>query len=194
MSGIVYCIEHIDSGKCYVGQALFGLPKRWSQHIGNSKRPRKAYFHRSIARHGAQSFRTSILAEAQSSDELNRLERFWILLLRTFDPKHGYNGTLGGDGVRATEEVKQKLRRPKPPRSAEHCRRISESKKGNVSPRKGYKFTETERLRHGNIRKGQQAWNKGLKGVSVAWNKGLNTPADVRQKQSISAKNRQGRI
>ena len=194
MNEVIYCVQHSATGMAYVGQTTIGCAKRWSQHIINARRSgKKPYFYRALAKHGPDAFEVTVLAEAKGKAERDLLERLWILTLRTFDPKCGYNGTFGGDGVVATEAVRRALSKPKPPRSEEHCRRLSIAKKGKPSPRKGVKFTEEQRVRHGQVRKGMIAWNKGLKG-QVPWNKGLQTPPEVREKQRVSALNRKGRI
>lgn len=42
-------------------------------------------------------------------------------------------------GKRHSETSKSKMRKPKPPRTPEHCKKISESKKGKSAPNKGAK-------------------------------------------------------
>jgi len=45
-------------------------------------------------------------------------------------------------GQKRTEETKQKLRKPKPPRSKEHCENLSKSHMGQIAWNKGRKFPE----------------------------------------------------
>lgn len=45
-------------------------------------------------------------------------------------------------GQKRSEEVKQKMRKPKPPRTKEHCENLSKSHMGHVSWNKGKKFPE----------------------------------------------------
>ncbi len=75
------------------------------------------------------------------------------------DCKHCYNMCLGG---KIPPKTKKGSKRP--PRSEEWCRKISESKKGNIP------------------------WNKGKKTGQIPWNKGKPQTKDVKRKQSESMK------
>jgi predicted RNA-binding Zn-ribbon protein involved in translation (DUF1610 family) len=62
-----------------------------------------------MRKYGESSFTMELLCETSSIDKLNEFETLWIILLRSSDPKIGYNLTLGGHGCRANEETKRKL-------------------------------------------------------------------------------------
>jgi hypothetical protein len=51
------------------------------------------------------------LGSASTNDELNNLEKLWIITLRSYDKKVGYNASFGGDGGGVpTEDTRARLR------------------------------------------------------------------------------------
>lgn len=108
----VYLVTNLVDGKMYAGKTEKTVQARWREHLKKAKlqgRHHEWYLYRAIRKHGAENFTVQCLAEAESSEELCQLERLWILALGTRAP-HGYNMTSGGDGVRATPEVREKMR------------------------------------------------------------------------------------
>lgn len=144
----IYCITHTESGKQYVGQSV-DITERWKQHTTPKKN--STGIKGAIMKHGVNAFTFSVLEECKSED-LNDREVWWISTLSTLSPS-GYNMTSGGcQGTSVTSETKQKMSdvrkgKPKsdehkqkmseaainrPPRSEEHCRNLSEAKKGKA--------------------------------------------------------------
>ncbi len=95
--GIVYLVTHSESGMIYVGQTFQKLTKRWSNHkrkVDESKRG-ISYLARAIARYGEDAFNVEVLDCAQSKEELDHKEKFWIAFLDAKAP-NGYNLLAGG--------------------------------------------------------------------------------------------------
>lgn len=85
-------------------------------------------------------------------------------------------GGLTVKGMKHSDEAKQKISaesaaRKRKPHSAKTKAKISASKKGCVSNRKGQKHSEESIKKMKDSHLGQKPWNKGLVGAQVAWNK-----------------------
>ena len=107
---IVYIINNLINGKYYIGKTLFTAKERWKQHISEAKQHRNnVYFYKAIRKYGADNFKVDVICTANSPEQLSILENIWIVCLRSFDPKIGYNATFGGEGARLTDEVKIKI-------------------------------------------------------------------------------------
>jgi group I intron endonuclease len=142
MLGTVYVHVCRINGKCYVGQTT-NVQARWKPgSYGFCRR-----FKRAIAKYGWDNFDHIILLQKDvDKEEMDYCEQVWISVLKTTDPKYGYNITAGGGGCLGfpcpkSEETKKKIGdanrgKPKPPRTEEHLRNASIAKKkwwANVS-------------------------------------------------------------
>jgi GIY-YIG catalytic domain len=109
VKGIIYCVEHIATGKKYVGQTRshrlnhgryrpFGAEGRFRSHISeaisNTKHKSGHLLGIDIRQYGKDLFRVSTL-EICDVDALDEMERKWITTLNTLHPD-GYNLTDGG--------------------------------------------------------------------------------------------------
>ena len=108
---IVYIIRNRINGKCYVGQTKKSLAARWKEHIWNVGRGLDYPIYRAIRKYGLDAFTVDVLHLAKTPNELNRMETFFIVLHQSHLKENGYNLTLGGEGLVATDEVKEKLRK-----------------------------------------------------------------------------------
>lgn len=91
----LYCITNVLNGKKYIGITKRGAKARFRQHICDAKRY-TTVLHRAIAKYGSENFALSVLAHANSYDELLHLEKLAISEHGTAHP-NGYNMTEGGD-------------------------------------------------------------------------------------------------
>jgi hypothetical protein len=92
---IVYQLLNTVNNKSYIGQHQGeNISDRWDNNFTG------ANTHLSSAndKYGSSVFRREILNNCSSHEEMNNLERLWILVLRTYDPEFGYNQTMGGEG------------------------------------------------------------------------------------------------
>jgi group I intron endonuclease len=107
----IYCIEHTESGKKYVGQARthrenhgryrpFGAEARFRHHvseaISNTKHKTGHLLGVDIRAYGKDAFTVRVL-ETCDLDKANERETYWIAALNTVYPA-GYNISLGGIG------------------------------------------------------------------------------------------------
>lgn len=177
---IIYVITNKINGKQYVGQTKGSLEQRWNQHKHYASHcyALKA----AISKYGADNFSIEQIDSANSREELNEKERYWIEKLNTLSP-NGYNLTTGGDctticqetldkmskalqGHPVSEETREKLR------VAHTGRQASEETKELISQRmkeqweagtrKGHPMPDhlKEKLRELSL--GRPSWNKGL--------------------------------
>ena len=85
------------SNKFYVGITSKSLRNRWRKNGEGYKE--SLYFYRAIQKYGWHKILHIVLKEALSYDDAIRLEKLYISVLRSNNPKYGYNQTLGGDGA-----------------------------------------------------------------------------------------------
>lgn len=117
--GFVYNIVNAQNGKMYIGKTLRTIPIRWRQHVHDANGGSDVPLHRSIRKHGIESFQIEEMASVETKDIkitnrlLNNLEINLIREYGTFVDK-GYNATLGGEGMdkgtrlKLTEEQRKK--------------------------------------------------------------------------------------
>jgi group I intron endonuclease len=101
---VVYVITNTVNGKRYVGIATGitpeeALKRRWFEHSKAARDAPQALY-RAMRKHGVENFTVEQIDQAETLEELLEKERHYIQLLGTFtNTGHGYNMTLGGDGV-----------------------------------------------------------------------------------------------
>src|SRR4051812_39883526 len=127
----IYKIEHVNSGKCYVG-STGSLSKRWSQHrksleagTHHSKRLQNAW-----TKYGGMAFVFYVIENVEDVSDLIHREQFWIDTLQSH--KNGYNisPTAGSPrGVKHTAETREKVS------LAGKGRKLSEEHRAGISKR-----------------------------------------------------------
>lgn len=165
----VYLRTNVVNEKQYVGQAN-DFERREYEWNNTNQKYAGAYINNARDKYGLENFKTEILKECGTQDELNQWEQYYIKELNTKYP-NGYNLTDGGDtsiGYRFTEEQKKK---------------ISESNKGRISPNKGIPMKEETKQKLHNIHKGkryspQTEFKKG----KPSWNKGKHLSDETKKK------------
>lgn len=107
LTGIIYLIYNKINRKIYVGQTLrFFLDrytKNWYKEMHNE------HLLKSINKYGFENFQVYIIHSNKYLDELNFLETYYIIKLKTYDPDYGYNMSLGGNSRLHTLEVRKKI-------------------------------------------------------------------------------------
>lgn len=109
---IIYKCTNKKTGKVYIGQTIKSLESRIVEHIKISKTKAKSKFHKALLSYGVENFDWSILASANSKEELNTLE---IRYINEYDSiNFGYNMIEGGTGgYNEFAILKNKLKRGK---------------------------------------------------------------------------------
>lgn len=134
------------SGKMYIGKAKdFNL--RMNQHRRYAEQGKLFPLYKAIRYYGWDVFQKEIIDTAETIEELNEKEKYWIAKYNTYLTEFGYNCTPGGDGGAVRLGKKNSL---------EHRQRISEGLKGR-------KYSEETRQKMSTSHKGQPSAWKGQK-------------------------------
>lgn len=155
----VYVLHNDINGKEYVGISYRPI-FRWGTHcksetiIGNALR-----------KYGLENFTKEIIFVGSRTDALYK-EYEYCVEYKTLSPD-GYNAAAGGRGVavispRSEESrLKSSLSQLGKKASPEARKKMSESKRGRVSPNKGKTASTESRLKMSISSKGSIPWNKG---------------------------------
>lgn len=177
----IYYIRNIINKKVYIGQSLDVYGSRKKNHFRGLKNNRHFNYllNEDWKIFGEENFSHGIIEEC-SQEELDDLEIYYIKYFKTHYTNGGYNLTFGGGspwntGKKATEEAKRNqslahIGKPSGKKgiknTVEAIRKMSESLKlhylNNPSKSIGYKFTDEQRKRLSDAKKGIPAKNKGI--------------------------------
>ena len=150
-------IRNKVDGKCYIGQTIQKISKRWGQHT----RPysKCIRLRNAIQKYGKENFEFSIICDLPNEDLIAR-EILEICERNTMVP-NGYNLTSGGEGCKASEETRKKIS------EAHKGRKHTEESIKNMSEgQKGKKMTEETRKRMSEVHKGSKASEKTRRKIS----------------------------
>lgn len=108
----IYKIEHIASGKLYVGSAVH-IGRRWIVHVRNlrAKTHHSIKMQRAWNKYGADAFAFSILENVDDLDRLLEMEQKWLDLTRS--AVRGYNMTPSAGSLydfRQSDVTKERMR------------------------------------------------------------------------------------
>lgn len=107
---VIYGLVDPRNGKLrYVGKSTRGLMGRFREHEDEARceKTHKANWLRQLLATGAHPL-VKLLECVGSPEELDRAERRWIALYRTFNGNQLTNATDGGDGGAVSAEAKQR--------------------------------------------------------------------------------------
>ena len=118
----IYKITNIQNNKVYIGQTIRPVKDRFNRHINDAlNNIIDTHFARAIRKYGKENFIIEQIDTAQTQDELNQKERYWIQYYNSVE--EGYNETdaiskCGGNTYQSkTEEemevIKEKIRQTK---------------------------------------------------------------------------------
>ena len=140
---IIYKITNKITGKCYIGQTIQSLQRRWYKHCHDNRCPA---LRDAIKKYGQDNFTIEVIDTATTIDELNEKEIYWISFYNSLVP-NGYNLQTGGKNSRCAESTKKKLselnRGENHPLWGTHRSQAVRDAVSNA--RKGIKFTDEHR-------------------------------------------------
>lgn len=107
----IYCLVNKENCKMYVGQTSVGVENRWKRHIWDSQQKKTQSYplYRAIRKYGINSFDFIHLGTATTQENLDNLERLWIILLQTRNDEYGYNIREGGHRGKNSSETRRKI-------------------------------------------------------------------------------------
>ena len=92
MFGYIYKTTNMCNGKIYIGK------KHSQEFIGESYLGSGVKLQCAINKYGKENFKVEMIDQADTIEELNKKEIYYIQELNSQDPKMGYNIANGGDG------------------------------------------------------------------------------------------------
>lgn len=104
----IYVITNKLNNKIYIGQTVNTVEERFNDHC----RRNGTAIDRAIHKYGRNNFDVETICEAKNIDELNELERYYIKLANSTNPKIGYNLCDGGgntSGYHHRNDSKKKM-------------------------------------------------------------------------------------
>ena len=166
--GYIYKITNKINGKAYIGQSInnpIGTNGRINQHLkGHSKNCRA--LHNAIKKYGKEHFSVEILHIVLLPDILDELERAEIRNHNTITP-NGYNLTSGGENKKLI--------------SLETRKKISNSKKGRPSHRKGATLSDETRQKISENSKGKKHSLETRQKMAAAHKRRIQDPKGKKQ-------------
>lgn len=110
MFGIIYKATCVENEKIYVGQTIVDLSIRIRRHFSEAKRNTQYPFHRALRKYGENAWIWEQIDTAETPEELDEKEKYWIVTLHSMSTENGYNCVEGGQqGHHLTQEVKDKI-------------------------------------------------------------------------------------
>lgn len=95
----IYKITNKINNKIYIGKVYNrSTIERFKRHCNDAKPNARSLVDRAIYKYGKENFIVEVIDKANSLDELDNKEKFWISKYNSIDKNIGYNLTLGGDG------------------------------------------------------------------------------------------------
>ncbi len=131
------------NGKSYIGQTIYDLEKRKKEHKKDYNRLNFTFYY-AIRKYGWEDLKWEILDVAETEEELNFKEQFWIKYYNTYLGNkncNGYNLTMGGHGIRGYKpsiETRNKMSKALKGKNAgenhyNYGKHLSEEHKKNLS-------------------------------------------------------------
>ena len=104
MYGIIYKVTNQQNKKVYIGQTAQTLAERKNKHYYKARQINEynTHFINALRKYPKESFIWEVIDEAQSQDELNNKEKYWINYYNSIEK--GYNTKDGGETIVVTEK------------------------------------------------------------------------------------------
>ena len=142
----IYCIQNTINQKKYIGLST-NIEQRLKNHLislrnKNTKRENE-HLIKSFHKYGEDAFQARIIIVCDQNI-LAPMEQYLIKIFKTYNPKFGYNKTLGGERNQPTIETRKKMseshKGKKPSEGTK--KKLSESKKGKNNSFYGRKHSD----------------------------------------------------
>jgi group I intron endonuclease len=186
---IIYKVTNSINGKVYIVKTIRDLSKRKYAHKNVALNGKNNFkFHRAIRKYGWDNFEWAIIDIANSKEELNEKEIYWIAEYRKTHTL--YNMTDGGEGVlnpSKESRLKQSLALKGRKFSTESLKKMSDAKKGKP------KTEEWKNTLKENIKNNENYGMKGKKHSAESCLKMSESQKGKKQSQELIDKRIKGR-
>ena len=142
---IIYKITNTVNGKLYIGQTIQKLEKRMYNHFNYKG---KTAISKAINKYGKENFTYEVIDTAETREELDEKEIYWIKHYNSLVP-NGYNLEHGGNKNKVINEETRK--------------KLSEVNKGENAPWYGKHLTEETKRKLSESHKGKPGYWTGKK-------------------------------
>lgn len=164
--GYIYLRRNKINNKCYIGQHKYPKFEIDPKYVGSGK-----LFRIALNKYGEDNFTYELLDYAESYEELNEKEEYWVEHYNTLVP-NGYNLRGGGNGPKFSIETRQKISL-----AIKHCweneeyrksirKNMSDAHKGVPSGMLGKKLTEEQLKTWSKVQIGRTWYNNGIREVT----------------------------
>lgn len=189
----IYIIKNKINNKCYIGKSINIENRLQYGHLKllNNNKHYNKYLQDSWNKYGNINFEFNIVEECKEK-ELNQKEKYWINYYKSNDREHGYNLTIGGDGLNnPSREVRKKISIYQTGKclSYETKKKISNALSGNNNPFYGKKHSIETKEKISLSRKGQLLSEQSIKKRTES-RKDFKFSEESKLKMSNSAKNK----
>lgn len=142
----IYCIQNTINQKKYIGLST-NIEQRLKDHLislrNKNTEKENEHFIRFFHKYGEDAFQARIIIVCDQNI-LAPMEQYLIKIFKTYNPKFGYNKTLGGERNQPTIETRKKMseshKGKKPSEGTK--KKLSESKKGKNNSFYGRKHSD----------------------------------------------------
>lgn len=115
---IIYKITNKVNNKIYIGQTTHTIEYRLNKHWAEAKcqangKRMNNYFHNALLKYGIKNFFIEEIDKANTIEELNQKEIYWIDYYNSTNKEIGYNLMTGGKSGIKSNETKQKISQKK---------------------------------------------------------------------------------
>lgn len=145
---LIYKITNIKNKKLYIGQTIRSTKQRKSEHFRDADYGDPRPLYQAIRKYGKENFIIEQIDLAQTQEELNQKEEFWIKELKAHITEWGYNLDWSSKGIGTrSDETKKKISEGNKGKkiSEETKRKISLSNKGRFVGEKHYFYGKTHK-------------------------------------------------
>lgn len=104
----IYKITNTINNKCYIGQTIRPIEKRWNDHIKDSKKVNYVLY-RAMRKHGVDNFSIEQVDTAKTQEKLNKKEIEWIIKEQSMCYQKGYNMVVGDTRLNISKEILDKI-------------------------------------------------------------------------------------
>lgn len=112
---IIYCWTNLINGKVYIGQTTDrrGIMKRYADHKNYSVNVNSPNYNKplpsAIRKYGINNFKLEVIDVADTIEELNKKEMYYIEKYGSLINRNGYNIREGGNNTTLTKDIRDKM-------------------------------------------------------------------------------------